>query len=815
MIYSDENQENRRTLSGLFFDSRFVLKGTRPQYASDRSFRTEHIRLELDLDFPKKTLNGSCLTDLRAIVDQAGTVSFDAVNFKILGVDWEGRLLRHRYDGRRLDVTLPKPLEAGARVSIRIRYRVVKPVLGLFFVGPDKAYPSKPIQAWTQGEDEYARYWFPCQDAPRERTTTEMLVTVPSDMTAVSNGALVRIQSVPSKNKRLFHWKQSVPHPPYLVSLVAGRLSVIRDHWKKVPVLYYCPPGREDDARRSFGKTPTMIDFFSRSLGVPYPYAKYAQVAAVDFIYGGMENSSATTQTAFTLHDERAHMDFSSDPLVAHELAHQWFGDWITCKDWSHAWLNESFATYFEALYKEHDLGKDEFLYLMRENAEAYFSEDKEHYRRPMVTRVYKQPGDLFDRHLYEKGACILHMVRYLLGDRLFWKAMHTYVVDHQGSTVETVDLVNALQKSTGRDFWRFFDEWIHRSGHPEYKVRFWWEARRKEMCVRVVQTQNSETETGLFSLPVVFSFRTSTGEKRFTETVEKRDHLFRFKLSEKPDLFLFDPEQWILKKMDIVKPESMWIVQLSSDPNVLGRIDAAKVLGQYGSQRATEALSKALLEEGFWGVQSAVAAALGRIHSRKAFEGLRAGLQDVEHPKARRAIIEALGEFRDQRLMMDLREMASSEKSYFCAAECLRSLGKMGDPSVLIDLKKALQRESWNDVFRVAALNGIARLNPPEAVGLFREYSAYGCSIQVRRTAIQCLARIGLGLDEVQEYLLTLLQDPSISIQLETLRALGQLGDERAVPALRKMSTGDRDGRIKRLADEVLQKITKGIEKI
>ncbi len=270
-----------------------------------------------------------------------------------------------------------------------------------------------------------------------------------------------------------------------------------------MPVLYYCPPGREEDTKRAFGKTPQMIEFFSKKLGVPYAYAKYSQVAAIDFIYGGMENTSCTTQTALTLHDERAHLDFSSDPLVAHELAHQWFGDLVTCKDWSHAWLNESFATYFEALFKEHDMGYDEFMYELRANADAYFDEDKDRYRRPLSTKVYKNTNDLFDRHLYEKGSCILHMIRKQLGEDAWWRSMNHYLTRHRAQGVETVDLIDAIQDATGKNMRPFFDQWVFKGGHPEFKVRSWWDAKEKKVYVRVLQTQSVNEETPLYTLPV------------------------------------------------------------------------------------------------------------------------------------------------------------------------------------------------------------------------------------------------------------------------------------------------------------------------
>ena len=324
---------------------------------------------------------------------------------------------------------------------------------------------------WTQGQDEDAHYWFPCIDYPNAKATTEVKATVPAGYFVLSNGALVKTTSNASKKTKTYHWKMDIPHVTYLVSCVAGKFTGHTDDVDGTPVSYYVQPGREADGARSFGKTPKMLRFFGERLNHKYPYAKYAQIAVSDFIFGGMENTTATTQTDTTLHDERAHLDFSSDPLVAHELAHQWFGDLLTCKDWSHAWLNEGFATYFEALFREFDRGADEFGYYRVALQDAYKREDRDHYRRSIVTNVYVEPVDLFDRHLYEKGACVLHMIRTQLGDDLWWKAIARYVADNAMRNVETVDLARAIEDVSGLNFAPFFDQWVLHAGHPDFDV--------------------------------------------------------------------------------------------------------------------------------------------------------------------------------------------------------------------------------------------------------------------------------------------------------------------------------------------------------
>ena len=808
MIFESELHQCRAHLAA---DGRFAYAGATPHYAPDRTFNARHVRLELALDFTQKSLSGTCITTLEAIADPAADVVFDAVDFQIQRISAKGKTLRYDYDKRRLTVHFPTPLKRGSKVDVAIQYKVVKPKLGLHFVGPDRAYPNKPTQAWTQGEDEYNHFWFPCHDAPQERATTEMLITVPAAYTAVSNGALVRTSKTGSK--RTFHWKQDVPHSMYLVSLAVGEFAEIKEKWRQVPVLYYVTPGREEDALRAFGKTPDMLEFFSTKTGVPYAYAKYSQVAAIDFIYGGMENTSATTQTALTLHDARAHLDFSSDPLVAHELAHQWFGDLVTCKDWSHAWLNESFATYFEALYKEHDRGYDEFIHELRGNAEAYFDEDRERYRRPLVTRTYKNTNDLFDRHLYEKGSCILHMIRNLLGDAAWWRSINLYLTRHKTRSVETVDLIQAIQDATGKNLRPFFDQWVFKGGHPEYKVRFWWDAKAKKAFVRVLQTHGVNEETGLFSMPITFAFLNDGKWRRFTELVSKKDQLLEFALPAAPDLALFDPDHVILKRVDIAKSEAMWIVQLNEDPHVLGRIDAAKALGGISSPASVHALRAALQKEKFWGVQADIAAALGRHGSLTAMDALLEGLKQIEHPKVRRALYEALGHYPSHRVQEAIRQAYETEKSWLVEAEAIRTLGRQKDPALLATLKEHLKRESWNDIIRNAALDAIGSLQVADALPILKEYSRYGHSPSARMTAIRRLGALGRGREDVQDHLVKLLDDTYLLVRLAVVRALASIADERAVEPLMKLTSGDLDGRLKRVAEEAVRRIRKGMD--
>ncbi|MHC4841533.1 MAG: M1 family metallopeptidase, partial [Planctomycetota bacterium] len=465
----------------------FMKKGTPPRWCRDRMVDVKHIKLVFRPDFRNKSFEGECTLTVAPINEDTSFLELDACEMDVSDVSVDGKQVEWHHDGEVLTVEFGEEVEPDRDIKITTTYTAT-PRRAVYFVGPDDGYPDKHQEMWTQGQDEDSRYWFPCFDYPNERATSEVVAYVPNGMTSFSNGELV--EETIDGDWQVHHWKHNVPHVAYLVTLVIGDYVKYEDEWDGIPVTYYVPPGREKDGKRAFGRTPEMVKFYSEKIGVRYPYAKYGQITAADFIFGGMENTTATTQTELTLHDERAHLDFSSEPLVSHELAHQWFGDYLTCRDWSHAWLNESFATYFEAMWWEHSRGDDEFKYYLDTDWRMYLAEDAGSYRRPIQTNVYREPLDLFDRHLYQKGCVILHHLRSMLGDRLWWKVINFYVTRNAEQSVITQDFATALEEVTGRNFDWFFDQWIFGGGHPAFSVKAKWDQKTKHLEFSVLQTQ-------------------------------------------------------------------------------------------------------------------------------------------------------------------------------------------------------------------------------------------------------------------------------------------------------------------------------------
>ncbi|PYQ62863.1 MAG: hypothetical protein DMF53_12075, partial [Acidobacteria bacterium] len=429
----------------------FAPEGTPARYMPTRQYDLQHLRLDLAFDWDARSVAGTATNTLVPLLPGVDSLVLYAAGLEVRKVRVNGAERPFTLDpeAQTLTVRLDRGYGPQDRLEVAVDYSA-HPQAGLYFVGPDRGYPNKPRQIWSQGEADLNRFWFPSWDYPNDRTTTEMVATVKRPLMVVGNGKLLEVTDQPD-GRRTYHWRMDVPHSTYLVSVAVGDFMRVADTWRDIPVEYYVPSGTDEaTARRSFGDTPKILEFFSQVTGRPYPYAKYAQSAVVDFMWGGEENISATTQTASALHDARAEADHSSEGLVAHETAHQWFGDLITCEDWSNAWLNEGFADYFTALYKRHAHGEDAFAWEMDDLRSSYLREAERAYQRPIVTRRYADPFDMFDRHTYEKGALVLHMIHYLLGEEGWSRGIRAYVERFAGQTVTTADLQDALEKATG-----------------------------------------------------------------------------------------------------------------------------------------------------------------------------------------------------------------------------------------------------------------------------------------------------------------------------------------------------------------------------
>jgi len=805
----------------------FIVPGAKPHYNPDRPGQVEHIFLDLILEIPKESFSGTCTITINPIRDGLTNLTLDAVNLHIHTVQVDEITQNFDYDGEYLEIYLSQPTTIGKAIKVAINYGVEKPQRGLYFILPSEHYPHKPTQVWTQGEDEDSRYWFPCFDYPGQLTTSEIRVQVSQPLTVVSNGELISTEALAS-GESIFHWSQKQVHPTYLMTLAVGDFAEIQDEWRGRPVNYYVEKDRVADGKRSMGKTPKMMEFLSQKFGYDYPFPKYAQVCVDDFIFGGMENTSTTLLTDRCLIDERAAIDNrSTESLVVHELCHQWFGDLVVIKHWAHAWVKEGMASYSEVFWTDFEYGKDDAAYYLLNEARSYLAEDSSRYRRPIVTHIYREAIELYDRHIYEKGACVYHMIRTELGDDLFWKAINIFLRDHAHQTVETIDLIRAIEKASGRNLMFLFDQYVFRGGHPDYKVAYSWDNDSKLAKITVTQTQGKPdktvTENELFDLKIPLGFGYSSEEsKTFTVRIHEKEQSFYFPLEKKPDFISFDQGNNYLKtvNLDYALPELK--AQLRHDPDPISRIYAAQALAKKGGLEAVKALAEALKEDKFWAVRFEVAQELGKVKLDQSGSALIAGLQDPE-ARVRRSVVDALGKVKDRPSLQAVEQLlATGDPSYYVEAAAARVLGSLvsatlkdQEVQVIQLLNQVLQeRSGWNEVVRAGAIAGLAQLKTSvAALDSIVQYIPLGVPQPLRLAAIRALGAISKGqtppeVERILALLADLAKETFFLTQLSVVAALGQMETPKAIAVLQSLATQTPDGRVRRVAEEAIAQV-------
>jgi aminopeptidase N len=786
------------------------LAGTERQYERSRPYRVEHLFVDLALDFETKSVRGRAVLDFSRVAPLADSLQLDAVGFELESVRVDGgsgfEPATFSYDG---DAILVQGLPE--RGQLRIDYRA-EPKRGLYFLAPDEQVKHRPLQAWTQCQDEDARHFIPCVDKPHVKMTTELSATVPAGFHVLSNGELVSSETR-GKSPWTYRFKLEQPHPSYLLTLVVGHFDVVEDRpaqlaSREIAIKYLVPVGQAGSAQRSLGETPNMLEFFSKRFGVDFPWPRYSQVVVSDFIFGGMENTTATTLYEHVMLDERAALDVSSTDLVAHELGHQWFGDYVTCRDWSHAWLNEGFATYCEHLEREHRLGRDEYDYGVSGDVGTYLGEAAGRYQRPIVCRDYAEPIDLFDRHLYEKGGLVLHMLRRELTDELFFAGVKLYLERHAFGIVETNDLMRALESVSGRSLERFFDHWVFRPGHPELTVKVGYDDGL--LAVSLKQSQKTG-ETAVFTVRVEIEVCHADGTRtRHEKVMTEAQDVLTLPLDKRPLHVGFDPEQRIIGKITFEAPGDMLRHQLSEGSSALLRWTAAEALSKKHDPTTVKALTSVLAHENeAWMVRVEVARALGKIRSEAALSALLSATS-ASHPKVRRAVVGALGGFKKPEAAKALQALLDKEQSYLVAADAARSLGRTRQPGALETLKSVVDQSSWADVIRAGALDGMAALRDDGALEPVLKRTRYGIPTRGRRAAVHALASLGDG-RKTREQLEDLLDDKDPHFKIDVVSALTTLGDGKSRGALRRALDRELDGRVSRRMREALRDLGDG----
>ena len=727
---------------------------------------------------------------------------------------------RRDYDGSVLRLYFDPPLQPSQNTVIEVNYET-RPRKGAYFVKPSRGSGNTALMVWTQGESEDNRYWLPLPDNPNIKFPTELEVTVPKGMIAVSNGVLVDVKDLGDKST--WRWVFDYPHSPYLIAFAAGEFEKLETECDGVKLEYYWPKGRYGDPQVTFAATCDAIRFFSEYTGVRYPYPVYKQVAVHEFIYGGMENTTVTILTDTTMHtrreecpyDEwpcRGREDFSSDGLVAHELAHQWFGDLVTTRDWGNIWLNEAFATYFDALYTLHSRGFDEFAYRLYQNLRAYLDEYRR-YSRPIVTNLYSIPEEMFDRHTYEKGSLVLHTLRSIIGEENFRKGIETYLTRHRFSNADTEDLRRAMEETSGEDLTWFFRQFVYSAGHPVLKVSWSWLPEESAVKLSISQTQGEDSYP-IYRLPLEVKVVYDGGGEVKSLNIDEKEHVFFINSPSKPRYICIDPKFKVFKVVQFDKPVEEAINELS-DEDVMCRIEAINALAKNASPRAVEALARVVEKDPFWGVAVEAANALGKIGGSLAKGELIRLLKLVTHPRVRRSIVDALGNFRgDSEVAKVLLSIAKDDKeSDYVRYAALVSLGKLRIRDLEGELIKALEYGGFNFILTQGAVRGLGELGTDDAFKVVLNYTEPDKPTLVRVAAVMALSGF-IDRREALNRLIELARDEQFRVRYAVVAVADEVKHPALLPMLDDLASRDPDGRVRRLAREVAKRIRDQLER-
>jgi aminopeptidase N len=761
-------------------------------YARNREYDLQHSRIALRFDVEQEKVIGDVTHSLTILHDGTFKIAFDSVGLTIQSVTVNKVPAKFESTATKLIVPLPTGARSGEKFDVDIRYEG-KPAKGLYFILSTKDDPSHATQIWSQGESEDTRYYLPTYDYPNDRLTTETILTVPASWTTVANGKLISVTKGVN-NMKTWTWRESLPSSTYLITVVAGEFDEAKQSWHGLPVTYYAPKGRGDRLLANYERTPAMMDLFSKKLGVEYPWEKYSQAMVDDFVAGGMENTSATTNTSSSLRSPKLIPEFpgNEDALISHELAHQWFGDLVTCNDWGDIWLNEGFATYFEMVWTESHYPKDQADYDRWTAIQEWWAQPHL-YEKPIVRHDFDDSSE-FDDNVYGKGGLVLHMLRQQIGEDALYRGLHHYLETYRGKNVVTADLIKAIDEANHTNVQRFFDQWIYGAGAPKFDLSYTYDDAKHQLALTVKQTQKVEGHVGIFDVPVNVEITTAAGAKLHVISVSKESETFLLPSDSAPLMVLFDKGGHLLKSAEFHKEKKEWLYQLKNASELADRAEAAQALAKMrNDDEAVAALGTALKTDQAWGLRDIAADALGRIGNAAASKQLLEGLDVNAQPYVRNHIVSALGNIKDDpKIVAQLLTLSRDDASYRSRATALQSLGRLKAVNALPVLTDAVKVDSPDDFLRNAALRSLGYLGDDRGVPMLREWSAPGKAIETREAAIASLGRLQKGNKEITAQIASYLTEPHYPIRYAAIRALGNRGDTSAIPALQSLLNRD-----------------------
>lgn len=589
-----------------------------PKYAyqpsRERQFDLLHTQLDVRFDWAKTHLLGVATLTLKPYFFPQKNLVLDAKGFEVhkVGivrgpVKYE---LKYDYDGAKLNIDLGKQYAATDTLQIIIDYTAkpnevnaqgsaaIQGAKGLYFINADKSDPSKPQQIWTQGETEASSCWFPTIDAPNERGTQEIAMTVEKRFVTLSNGVMISSKEN-GDGTRTDVWRQSLPHAPYLAMMAVGEFAVVKDTpWRGREVSYYVEPEFAPYAKLIFGNTPEMLEFYSNRLGVEYPWEKFSQVVVRDFVSGAMENTTAVVHFGALQHNSREHLDATYEGIIAHELFHHWFGDLVTCESWSNLPLNESFATYGEYLWDEHKYGWNEASATLDESRSGYLAESQGK-REQLIRYRYEDKEDMFDGHSYNKGGAVLHLLRNEVGDDAFFASLQRYLSKNAYTDGEIDELRMAFEEVTGRDMHWFFDQWFLSPGHPELSVEYSSD-KVGQVSARVRQNQDLRYMP-TYNLPITFESFADGKATRHSFRMTTLDTTYVLNTGGAAQYVCFDPDKVLLARISEKRPKEEYVAQLENGKGYMLKHQAMEqLMGSMDNEQVASAMLN-VTHDKFW----------------------------------------------------------------------------------------------------------------------------------------------------------------------------------------------------------------------
>ena len=797
-----------------------------------RTYDVQHIKIDVSFDWDEKKVLGECETTIVPLSDGFIEFEVDAIAFDIQSVrDKSNEDIKYEYDGKSIKITLDENHSITDTIVYRVNYSC-KPQKGLYFIYPTELNPSLPYQIWTQGQGADNKHWIPIYDYPNDKATTEMFITTKRGVETLSNGYLKSSKKIEGTDEKLDHWVMDKPHPSYLIMVAVGDFDIIEDNYKGIPIQSYVDKDKREVGEFSFRNTGEMARVFSERFGYEYPWSKYAQVVVADFVYGGMENTSATVLNRRAYYTPELEDDYSAEGLISHELAHMWWGDLTTCRNWNEIWLNESFATFGNGLWKLESKGKDEYDYEMLLNGDEAIRVDSSIARLPIWTGY----GSIRE-NVYDKGAVIINTFKYILGDK-FYPSLATFLKDNEYSVVETQDLLDAINKTWNdnpnldqppRDFKWMFDQWIWKAGYPELEVKYEYDRDNEEILLNVKQVQKLDSLTPVFRFPVevrINGISHSVSDMIFTYDIVKKieiskvDETFRIKLG-MPILVEFDFGNNILDKTVFLKDQLEWSTQTSFSKNAIDRIIGIRGLGDYLLSSKVKDwkrdylydLKNIIIYDPFWGVRCEAAKLLGRVKSEKVLEYLYSAYDKQTHPRVKRAILEALGNTGKREAADFILRKIQNEKREYIIAEGIEALAKVLPHEEVYDkVISFINIPSHRHVIQTAVVKALDRVDNDISDDRIKNALldvAFGIDVdsRVRTTAITALIQYAKD-DDVKSLAKKYVDYNFRSTKQALIKLLGESGDKSLIKFLEELNEKTTDEWVKYVIDESLEKL-------